>query len=509
MRTFRYTLQPYRRPWWRCPRSPIGRAPTPATPARAPIDARGQRDFQAGFMLLEVVISALLVALIAIGTFAGIEGASRAGADQRAHAEASKLVQQDEERLRGLTATALVELSKKSTETTITEGGTAFTITSSASFVSAEKNALSCESKGAADYIQTTSSAKWKALGTRPAVSQSSLISTLVTGLLVKVKNQTEAPVEGVTVNVTGATAQTTPASGCVLFIGLPPGAVTVSITKAGYVDTNGKEPPPSKPATINKEHIETTEFQIAPPGAIEAKFEAYNEKKEKVAVTSDEFIAEQSHIAEPERFLGGKPETYVASAAIEKKLFPFTKPEKPTYPPEPYSVFAGICPSNNPKTVTKGGENLEPAEGKVIANETAKVVVEAPAINLTVYESTEAEVTSKKNVKVLTTASAASEIVNPECVATAKAQNYAGTIPNKHKVTLNAEGHLTQKNWPYAKTLEICVIAKDGVKFAKFLKSVENKSKLGIVVPAYMKNVEKKPEYETKTKESELTKCP
>ena len=67
-------------------------------------------------MLLEVVISALLVALIAVGTFAGLEGAGRASADERTHAEATKLAQLDEERLRGLTTTQLAELAQKGSE---------------------------------------------------------------------------------------------------------------------------------------------------------------------------------------------------------------------------------------------------------------------------------------------------------------------------------------------------------------------------------------------------------
>src|SRR5271155_1991301 len=112
----------------------------------------GPLTSQAGFMLLEVVISALLVGLIAVGTLAGFEAAGKAGSDQRAHAQATELAAQDEERLRGGTET---EPETK----TASYSGTTFTITSSAQYASAAKESLSCETTGAAaNYVQTTSS---------------------------------------------------------------------------------------------------------------------------------------------------------------------------------------------------------------------------------------------------------------------------------------------------------------------------------------------------------------
>ncbi len=57
---------------------------------------------EGGFMLLEVIVSALLVALIAVGTYSGLVSADRAGTGERASAQATVIAQQDEERLRGL-----------------------------------------------------------------------------------------------------------------------------------------------------------------------------------------------------------------------------------------------------------------------------------------------------------------------------------------------------------------------------------------------------------------------
>ncbi|HME01779.1 MAG TPA: hypothetical protein VKG38_01955, partial [Solirubrobacteraceae bacterium] len=86
--------------------APVTRTTTPARRSRAATYAGSQ----GGFMLLEVLISALLVGLIAVGTFAGFDSAGRARADERAHAQATQLAEQDEERLRGLTTTQLAQL---------------------------------------------------------------------------------------------------------------------------------------------------------------------------------------------------------------------------------------------------------------------------------------------------------------------------------------------------------------------------------------------------------------
>jgi len=108
MRTFLAILRLDTRlsPWHRSAAGPLSRT---ATRARARL-AAVQAGSEAGFMLLEVVISALLVGLIAVGTLGGFDSAGRARADERAHAQATQLVEQDEDRLRGLTTTQLAQL---------------------------------------------------------------------------------------------------------------------------------------------------------------------------------------------------------------------------------------------------------------------------------------------------------------------------------------------------------------------------------------------------------------
>src|ERR1700677_3056834 len=293
MRTFLATPFSQRPPPRRRQRTPSPRARQPkaggwrVTEVAASMRSRSApARSQSGMTLIEVLISALMVSVIAIGTFTAFDTAGRASQDQRTHALAGQLAQADEEHLRGLTQSELTTLTNTTliaqpiaenglclkeasagkweyTATPIQAAynacpatefagsaytGTVFLLTTSARFVSASTNSLACETAGTTtDYIQTTSSVRWPTLlSTRPAVTQSSIVNDSVTGLLVKVFNQNHEPETGATVIVTGSKAytQTTPPAGCVIFTGLTETSVKIAVSKTNYVDRAGKLPP-------------------------------------------------------------------------------------------------------------------------------------------------------------------------------------------------------------------------------------------------------------------------
>jgi hypothetical protein len=445
-------------------------------------------------MLLEVVISALLVGLITIGTFSAFDAAGKSTAGTRAHAQAVQIAGQDEERLRGLTTTQLAQLD--SVETARAENGdcleevsgawrywskgstsfcenptglsgnayssTVFTVTSSTSYVTAEKGAekaaFTCEKTGgAASYLQTTSSVAWPSLGTRPAVSQSSIVTVPTSGvLLVKVVNQNNEPVEGATVKVTGTSVsltQTTPSAGCVIFGGLPAEAVEVNASKSTWVDHQGKSPPQAPPPlTLSTTSVTETTFKIGEPGSIVVEFESNGST---TGVTSDTFYAGQAEIKSPSDFVGGTAGAYASSTTLNKLLFPFAKLGKP----ENYTVYAGDCEANNPESVTGGAVKDPKAAVEPNGSGIPPVKVEVPPVNLTVYEGTSA---AKENA--LEGAEYA-YITNKGCSG-GTAQNDTGTVPYQHKVAISAgsgtlKGHLEPKYQPYAKELTLCVTVK------------------------------------------------
>src|SRR3954451_18744486 len=73
-----------------------------------PMGARRRFHGQGGFALIEVVVSAALLLVVAGGVLAGIEGPSRISGKNDLRSQATDLAQQDQERLRGMSFTSLV-----------------------------------------------------------------------------------------------------------------------------------------------------------------------------------------------------------------------------------------------------------------------------------------------------------------------------------------------------------------------------------------------------------------
>jgi type II secretory pathway pseudopilin PulG len=499
---------------------------------------------QAGDTLIEVVISALLVGVIVVGVFTGLNSAGRASSDERAHNQATLIAQQDEDRLRGLTATELSQLGSKEAyraengdclekvsgtydywnqiNTTFCEkatglAGTAYTATvytvkSSESYVTAGtggNETFTCETSGAkANYIQTTSSVTWRTLGSRAPVSQSSLVAVSASAaLIVKVVNQNNEPVEGATATVTDPSTastptatETTPASGCVIFGGLTAGTVSATAAKTGWVEHNGKSPATSTPVTLTANTTtEAPTFTIAEPGSIVAEFESAG-----TTVTGDTFYALQTQMSSPQNFVGGTAGKYESRTELAKLLFPFKNIAEKPPGPAPYTVFAGDCEANNPATVTATGEKLKDPTAQVEPNGSTPVKLEVPAVNVTVYEGT-----SSANGSPITGKPEHAMIINKGCEA-ATAQNYSGKVPYEHPNLEFTSGHLVQKYQPYAKELQLCIVADLSNTYYKYKSPVfENKVKAGTTIPSvYMKNTEKVGEYEHTTVAGKLT-CP
>ena len=459
-------------------------------------------------MLLEVIISALLVGLIAVGTFTGLQGATRAGAGERANAQATVIAQQDEDRLRGLTVKELSNLGETTyhvaengmcveqvasawkywngATTTACEAvtgykgkaytGTVFTVTSSAQFATAAEDKLTCTTeKGKADYIQTTSSVNWPSVGTHSPVSQSSLVAVPTSSsLLVKVKNRINKPVTGATVAVTdpstGSTVtaeETTPTSGCVIFGDLAEGEVKVVASKENWVAHNGKTSP-EKSVKVSTTSLAETELTLESPGAIEAKFESNGQH----GVPSFTFVAFQNEVAAAGPFFVGGEASKASTSAVLPTLFPFITPGNPEKE-DAYTVYAGDCEANNPAEVTKGLGASNEVRAKTVQVEpgpTKSVEVEAPPVSVTVDEGE--SVTNHGNPL---SSSYSATVINPEC----KGKTAQTTVPYKHEDKI-VTGKLEVPYLPYAKQLELCVVAKIGSYYYKNTSSFSNTAKTG-----------------------------
>jgi type II secretory pathway pseudopilin PulG len=449
------------RTWLHERMSPISAQTRPGAQDKRPTLSAAASE--SGITLIEVVISSLIVGLIAIGTLTGFASSNRASADERARNQATLLAAQDEESLRGRNIT---ELDQLGTETHAPKkiNGTTFTVTSSAEYVAAAQNKLTCEvTGGAANYLQTTSKVTWPALPS--GVTQSSIVDVPTSlQLLVKTFNQNHEPLEGVSVAVTNRAEtvtnaeETTPVSGCIVFGALPEKEVNVKAVAGS--DVNEAEEPsasaPAKEVTLSPTTLTgPIEFTLAPPGTIEPTFESNGST---VGVTGDTFFA--THTGVSKTLIGGTKGTYASTAKLGG-LFPF----QTAGGPNPYKVYAGDCAANSPETVA----SIKEPSAQVEPNGTVKPKIEVPALNLTVYKG---PTTSEGPLTAATSAS----IINKACSSTA------------HAVKITSTGLLEQKYQPYANELQLCVAALIGSTYYRNIQSFTNTAKAGTSQSFFLK---------------------
>jgi Tfp pilus assembly protein PilV len=329
----------------------------------------------AGFALIEVLISAVMLALIVIATFTGFDEANQSTADERARSEADIVAQQDEDRLRSFQISQLSGL----TEThSVTYGGTEYTVHSSGEFISDTTGGTSCSTEAAeASYVRTISKVTWPGAGTRYPVVETGLITPPAGGqILVQVSNAKGAPVSGVTATATGPNnaSALTGTQGCVIFAGLNEGEYVIKVHKAGYVTKEGVAEPEKK-ATVIAGTTEKKPFELDQAGGIAVSFEPSIGAEAK----GDTFVAQNSALPTPAFRTFGTLGVYETIVNSGLELYPFGEPSPPAAEASgQYSVYAGTCPADSPAPF-----GVSPKAVNVLAGETVSVKVPLPAINI------------------------------------------------------------------------------------------------------------------------------
>ncbi len=205
---------------------------------------------EGGLTLIEVMATALIVALLAAATATALITTAKASGHEQFHSEANSLAAQDQDQLRGLSDAQLYAILYGHPRThTVQLGGITFTVTSTATFGSASSSSTCAVASTA--YYETTSTVTWSENGQRQTVTDDSLLTRPVFGTLaVLVQDSSSNPLSGVSVTVTNTStrlaqpAQITGSSGCVSFINLSAGNYTINLAKSGYVDLNDTSNP-------------------------------------------------------------------------------------------------------------------------------------------------------------------------------------------------------------------------------------------------------------------------
>jgi Tfp pilus assembly protein PilV len=433
-----------------------------------------------GFLLVEVMVSAMLVAMIVVATFNGLDVATRLTAEQRRHDEASILAAQSQEQLRSEPASALTALVSSPHKYTKAVGGTTFTVTQEAKTVSASGKSTGCNvtevTAQSGGNFQITSTVSWatQERASRPPVRATAVV-TPPTGSAVEVDvtDGNNQPVSGVTAKAVFIPVEsgsyntiegTTGASGCVVLTGIQSTKATIEIVeKLGYVTPSGALKVPPKELSIAPNITTHYAVKYAEGGRIAARFTYKGETSwEGKEVTSDTFVAAYNG------GMGTEPEYETGSTAFEyqktgEELFkPLTGsflntaytaagsryPTGDLFPfKEKWLVYPGDCAANNTGTEAR-------AEAGPIKNgETVSVNVPMSYTKLSIWTGTgsakKGEATSKRY--------GPSKVTNTECAAAATPPNATAiAFTHEQKETL-PEGRLEVPFQPFGK-FSLCV---------------------------------------------------
>jgi type II secretory pathway pseudopilin PulG len=351
--------------------------------------ARGSLASEAGDTLIEVLISALLVGLIVVGTLTGFNVTSGASATERARAQADALAQQAEERLRSMSLAKLEALQVEPLVEEVTQNGTKYKITSTAEY-RPEEGTASCNSTSTnAGYYRTSSTVTGAWQSAKSPVVETGIISPPPgSALIVQVTGATGEGVGGMTVTAAGPAPAVTPhtlstvTNGCAI-LALLPGEYAINVSRAGYVDENwypeSKEDPHStRTVYLVAETAIKESYRFAQAGTLEVKFNGSKPEE------GDSFVASNIGMKSPAFRAIPSPstlETYKPTITSEAKVFPFAGEGGK------YAVYAGTCESDNPKEVNPENkvETVTVPSGLI-----GKVTVTQPPINIKVMSGKE-----------------------------------------------------------------------------------------------------------------------
>ncbi len=213
-----------------------------ALAARAAARSRDER----GSILLEALASAVLLAVVALAVLSAVDGATAASGRNEARSVAATLAEQDQERMRAMRFTDLVNLNDSNN---VTVDGIVFKVASRADWIRDATGATeSCTSDAAqADYLRIRSTVTSNVVGTQTApVSLTSLVTPNVStfsgnegALAVKVLDRDDQPVTGTNVTITSPSrtaSDVTNGVGCAIFAHIPEGDYDITFNQTGWV---------------------------------------------------------------------------------------------------------------------------------------------------------------------------------------------------------------------------------------------------------------------------------
>jgi type II secretory pathway pseudopilin PulG len=312
------------------------------------------RGADSGFALIETVVSAVILGLVALAVFTGLNGASNSAARERSRSVASAIAEQDQERMRAMSADQLTDYTESRT---VTVANIPYKVESKTEWIRDDTGGtVSClNNSPQVDYLKVSSEVKSGIVGkTVTPVTMTSLVAPPVGKakgtLAVQVNNRDNLGIRDVPVTATagagGTWNESTNELGCAIFSRIPVDTYTIGINYSGYVDTFGNLPA-TKGADVVNNTVQVVTMKIDAPGTAAWSVISNNPLTGASMVSSVATPVSgtaPSPAARISAVNGEEPNlfrTFTATPAT--KLFPFLSP---------YAFFTGGCDQSNPSGV-------------------------------------------------------------------------------------------------------------------------------------------------------------
>src|SRR4051812_8395816 len=365
-----------------------------------------------GFALIEVIVSAAVLALVALAVLSGIDASAGSSAREKARAVAASLAERDQEAMRAMNVDQLVPVNADPKHI-FTVDGVTYTANSKTEGITDDQGGTpGCgKTSSRSQYMHITTSvtsaivgggstARWSV----PAVKIDSLVSPSVAysqthgALGVQIVDRNDAPVPGISVSASGPSVlatQSTDAHGCVVWGAAATGTYAVSLNRPGWGTTDGTPMPPTltRQKTISPNTVSFVNLKL--DQLLAAKVNVYTHTPGQSFSAAAKMASTARTVSDVSALSGdGIKRTWTGGSSVVNatNLFPFPKTS--------YSFFTGACDYESPfNRVT----NYSNPNAVLIADPTKVLnpTVYQPPVNIRVTKGYQNSQPAAGNIKV------------------------------------------------------------------------------------------------------------
>jgi Tfp pilus assembly protein PilV len=338
-----------------------------------------------GAFLIETIVGALLVAVVAVAMLSAFDGADQVSGRAKMRALAASLAQSDQERLRSMPEATLNNLRQTNAKYV---DGVRYDVASRSDWVADDTSTTDCTNNGSAgDYMKITSSVSSPSQPTMTPIVVSSIVTPAPGtfgvdqgSLAVTVVDRNGNGLSGLSVSISGPAnaSDVTDSHGCAFFGYQPIGSYTASTTRAGYVDTQGNTIA-SKTVSISSQQMSTATLQYDQAGSAAVSFDTVatdpgGSTRTVVAPISEARAIRVAHNLLLPPYWRAFGDTNDHTAITATNLFPFTSA---------YGIYAGDCDNNDPNKWSQTVDSVQ-----VNPSAAPSLTVREPAVNVHVIKS-------------------------------------------------------------------------------------------------------------------------